>query len=93
MQAPGVVQSRINQWVIVQIFAVIDAGFLEFIDGRVNLFDGFFFLVSKFAAIMVIQVGPSSPQIREGVKVSRVLALSEGAGNDRERNREKQRKA
>ena len=59
VQAARVVETSINRRMVVQILAVIDRGFLDFVDCVVDRVDGFLFLVAKFAAVVTFEMGAS----------------------------------
>lgn len=85
METASVVETGVDWWMIVQIFAILDGGFLNFVDGIIDSVNGFFFLVTELAAIVMFEMGASGAKIAEGMKISRMLALSEGlVGRKRE---------
>jgi hypothetical protein len=77
METASVVETGVDRRMIVQIFAIVDGGFLNFVDGIIDGANGFFFFVTELAAIVTFEMGSSGAKIAEGVKISRMLALSE----------------
>jgi hypothetical protein len=72
--APG--QVSVNGFVLVEVFAVVDGSFLDFVDGVVDFFDGgLFFGVEGSTVGTMLQMAPSVAQVAEGMDVSRMLAL------------------
>jgi len=62
VSAPG--QVRVDRFMLVDVFAIVDRGFLDFIDGVINLLDGvLFFDVDGGAIGAMLQVGPGVAQI------------------------------
>jgi hypothetical protein len=56
VQAAGPVHAGIDGRVIVDVFAVIDGGFLDFRDGVVDFVNGFLFLLAQFPAVGALQM-------------------------------------
>ena len=75
VEAATVVQAGVNWRMFIEILAIFRGGFLDVVDGVVDLVDGLFFFVTQFATIMVLQMGTSSAKIGQSMKVSRMLAL------------------
>jgi hypothetical protein len=75
MQAAGVVEAGVYRRMIVQVFAIIDRGSLDFGNSVVDGVDGFLFFVAQFAAIMTFQMSASVAKISERVQIGRVPAL------------------
>jgi hypothetical protein len=82
VQTTGPVHAGIDGHVIVDVFAVIDGGFLDFGDGVVDFVDGFLFLLAQFAVIGALQMSAGVAQIGERVEISRVFTRSRGLGRD-----------
>ena len=74
VSAPG--QVRVDRFMLVDVFAVVDRGFLDFIDGLVDFFDGLtLFDVNRAAVRTMLEMGPRVPQIGESVDVRRMTTL------------------
>jgi hypothetical protein len=76
VQAAGVVEAGVNRRMLIQIFAVVDRRFLDFVDGVIDGVDGFLFLMAKFATVVRFEMGASRTEIAERMQVRRVPALS-----------------
>jgi len=77
--APG--QMGIDWFVLVDIFAVVDGCFLDFVDGVINFFNGvLFFDVDGGAVGTMLQVRPGVAQIGQSMDVGRMAVLSVGVG-------------
>jgi hypothetical protein len=74
VSAPG--QVRVDRFMLVDVFAIVDRGFLDFIDGVVDFFDGLtLFDVNRAAVGTMLEMGPRVPQIGESVDVRRMTTL------------------
>jgi hypothetical protein len=74
VSAPG--QVRVDRFVLVDVFAIVDRGFLDFIDGVIDFFDGLtLFDVNRAAVGTMLEMGPRVPQIGESVDVRRMTTL------------------
>jgi hypothetical protein len=62
-QAARPVHASVNRRVIVDIFSVVDGGFLDFGDGVVDFVDGLLFLLAQFPAVGALQMSASLAQI------------------------------
>lgn len=72
--APG--QVRIDRFVLLDIFAVVDGRFLNSIDGVVDFFDGLtLFGVNRSAIGAMLEMGPGVAQVGESVEVRRMTTL------------------
>ena len=72
--APG--QVSVDRFVLLDIFAVVDGRFLNFIDGVVDFFDGLtLFGVNRSAVGAMLQMGPGVAQVGESVDVRRMTTL------------------
>ena len=68
VSAPG--QVRVDRFMLVDVFAIVDRGFLDFIDGVVDFFDGLtLFNVNRAAVRTMLEMGPRVPQIGESVEL------------------------
>jgi hypothetical protein len=76
METASVIETGVDRRMIIQIFAIVDGGFLDFVDGIIDGVNGFF--VTEFATIMAFEMSASGAKIAESVKISGMLALSEG---------------
>ncbi len=75
MAAPGEV--RVDRFVLIDVLAVVDGGFLDFVDGFVDFLDGLMFFGVNGAAIGAIgEMSAGVPQIGKGVEIGGMLALS-----------------
>jgi hypothetical protein len=92
MQTAGTVQSGVHRRMIVQVLAIVNRSPLDFIDSFVDLVNGFLFLLAKGAAVRALQVGARVAQIRQRVKISRVLALRLGISADKCENEGKKQR-
>src|SRR5271165_816593 len=63
VQPPGVLHSGVHRRVIVQVLAIINRSFLDFIDPLVNLVNGFFLLFAKRPTILVLQMSAGGAQV------------------------------
>jgi hypothetical protein len=73
VKAAGSVHSRIDRRMIVQIFAVIDRGPLDFLDSFVDFVDCvFFFLVHVLSRGKVFQMSAGMPQVGQGMEIRRM---------------------
>jgi hypothetical protein len=75
MEAAGVINSRVNRRMIVQVFSIIDGSLFDFSNGFIDLVNGVFFLFSQLATVMLLKVRASRTEVRQGVKVRRMLSL------------------
>ena len=62
-QAARPVHASIDRRVIVDIFSVVDGGFLDFGDGVVDFVDGLLFLLAQFPAVGALQMSAGLAQI------------------------------
>ena len=53
METASVVETGVDRRMIVQIFAVVDGGSLDFVDGIIDGVNGFFFFVTELATIVM----------------------------------------
>jgi len=75
VEAAGVVETSVDRWMIVEVLAIVDCGFLNFRDGIVNGVNGFLLLVPEFAAVMTLEMSASVAKIRQRVKISGMFPL------------------
>src|SRR5580704_5900014 len=75
MQAAGPIETGVDGDVIVDVFAIFHGGFLDFVDGLIDLVNRFFFFVLQLTVIGTFEVSASSAKIGKGVQVSRMTAL------------------
>jgi hypothetical protein len=75
MQAsdPGIV--RVNRRAVRNVFAVVECGTLDFVDGVVDFFYGGALFSMQRASVGALQVCPRIPQVGKSVQVRRMLAL------------------
>jgi hypothetical protein len=75
MQAsdPGVV--RVNRRAVRKVFAVVECGTLDFVDGVVDFFYGGALFSMQRASVGALQMCPRIPQVGKSVQVRRMLAL------------------
>jgi hypothetical protein len=75
MQAsdPGIV--RVNRRAVRNVFAVVECGTLDFVDGVVDFFYGGALFSMQRASVGALQMCPRIPQVGKGVQVRRMLAL------------------
>jgi hypothetical protein len=59
METAGPVEMSVHGRMVVEILAIIDSGFLDFVDSVVDFVDGLLFLFTKFAMIGAIEMGAS----------------------------------
>jgi hypothetical protein len=75
MAAPG--QVSVDRFVLVDVLAVVDGGFLDFVDGFVDFLDGLMLFGVNGAAIGTVgEMSTGVPQIGKSVKIRGMLALS-----------------
>ena len=90
------VETSINRRMIVDILAVVDGSLLDFVDGLIDFVNGLLLLVAQFTAIRTLQMGASVTEIRQSVKISRMLSrrlrlCSEDERRNEEQKQQKQR--
>jgi hypothetical protein len=69
-------QVSIDRFVLLDILAVVDGRFLNFIDGVVDFFDGLtLFGVNRAAVGAMLEMGPGVAQVGESVDVRRMTTL------------------
>src|SRR5580700_7988113 len=73
---------------IVQILAVVDGGFLNFVDGFIDFVNGLLFLFTQFASIGALQMGACVAEIRQSVKIRRMLPRRLRLCRDKRRRKE-----
>jgi hypothetical protein len=74
VSAPG--QVRVDRFMLVDVFAVVDGSFLDFVDGMVDFFNGLtLFDVNRRAVGSMLEMGPGVAQIGEGVEIRRMMTL------------------
>jgi hypothetical protein len=86
VQAAGPVHAGIDGHVIVDVFPVIDGGFLDLRDGVVDFVNGFLFLLAQFSVIGALQMSAGFTQIRQRMEISRVFPRSRRLSRDVCRN-------
>src|SRR5277367_2176923 len=59
---------------IVDILAVVDGSFLDFVDGFIDFVYGLLFLITQFPTIRTLQMGACVTEIRQSMKISRMLS-------------------
>ena len=97
-QLEGAVQTArprkagVNRRMIVDVLAVVDGGFLDFVDGLVDFVDGFLFLVFQFAATRTLEMRARVTQIRERVQIRGMVARRRRFGRECCWNHKQQRK-
>jgi len=93
VEAAAPIETCVNRRMIVDVLAVVDGGFLNFVDGLIDFVDGMLFLVTQFTAVGALQMSASVAEIRQCVKIrwmlSRRLRLSRS--DDDRRNDEQKR--
>lgn len=68
------VEASVNRRMIVQVLAVVDGGLLDFVDGFIDFVNGFLFLVTQFAAIGTLEMGARVTEVRQSVKICRMVS-------------------
>jgi hypothetical protein len=82
VQAPGPVEMRVNGYMVVDIFSILDGGFLDFEDGGVDFFDGCAFLFFALAAAGTFEMGARVAKVGQGVQVRGMLASGSRSRSD-----------
>jgi hypothetical protein len=87
------IETCVNRRMIVDVLAVVDGGFLDFVDGLINFVDGMLFLVTQFTAVGTLQMSASVAEIGQCVKIrwmlSRRLRLCRSENNRRNNEQER----
>ncbi len=78
VETAGPVEMSVNRGMVVEILAVIDSGFLNFVDGVVNFVDGFLFLITELAMIGAIEMSASVAKVSQSVKIGWMSSLGGG---------------
>ncbi|MGA9179423.1 MAG: hypothetical protein WB117_00540, partial [Candidatus Acidiferrales bacterium] len=65
----------VHRGVIVNVFAIVNRGVLDFVDCFVNLVDRVIFFGAQRAAVRALQVRTGIPQIGKGMEIGRVFTL------------------
>jgi hypothetical protein len=63
VQAAGPIEVGIDWRVFVDVFSIVDGGFLDCGDGVIDFVDGLLFLLAQLSTIVAIKVSPSVTQI------------------------------
>jgi len=58
------VEASVNREMIVEILAVVDGSFLDFVDGFIDFVYGLLFLITQFPAIRALKMGACVTEIR-----------------------------
>jgi hypothetical protein len=85
------VETSVNRRMIVDVLAVVDGGFLDFVDGLIDLVNGMLLLVTQFAAIGTLEMGASVTEIRQSVKIRGMLSRRLRPCRNERRNEEQKR--
>jgi hypothetical protein len=84
------VEASINRKMIVDIFAVVDGSFLDFVDGFIDFVYSLLFLITQFSAIRTLQMGACMTEIRQSVKISGMLSRRLRLCRNERRNEEQE---
>jgi len=73
VKAASAFHVRIDRRMVIQVFAVINRGVLDFPDGLIDLFDGvLFFAVHMLGRSQLAEVGARVPQVGERMQIGRM---------------------
>jgi hypothetical protein len=90
VQTTGVVQTGIDRRMIIQVFAVVDGRSLDIGDRVIDSANRFFLLMTQFATAAHFEMGARRAEVRQSMKISRMLTLSDGIARTEREEQTKQ---
>ena len=75
VETAGPVQMSVHGRMVVEILAIVDSGFFNFVDGVVDFVDCLFLLFSNLAMVGAIEMSASVAKVSQSVKIGWMSSL------------------